>query len=164
MRRLFINLLLLTVLLPAVAQTKSSKRGLGWHEASQPFTEAVIQKLAPGVAWVYNWGQAPVGRPASLGSGKSVEYVPMCWDNNFDETKLREWLNGNPGTKYLLGYNEPNFSAQSNMTPQQAATAWPRLEAIAAEYGLKLVAPALNFTGEKVGGRTWSPYEWLDEL
>ena len=50
MRRLFINLLLLTVLLPAVAQTKSSKRGLGWHEASQPFTEAVIQKLAPGVA------------------------------------------------------------------------------------------------------------------
>ena len=164
MRRLFINLLLLTVLLPAVAQTKSSKRGLGWHEASQPFTEAVIQKLAPGVAWVYNWGQAPVGRPASLGSGKSVEYVPMCWDNNFDETKLREWLNGNPGTKYLLGYNEPNFSAQSNMTPQQAATAWPRLEAIAAEYGLKLVAPALNFTGEKVGGRTWSPYEWLDEF
>ena len=150
MRRLFINLLLLTVLLPAVAQTKSSKRGLGWHEASQPFTEAVIQKLAPGVAWVYNWGQAPVGRPASLGSGKSVEYVPMCWNNNFDETKLREWLNGNPGTKYLLGYNEPNFSAQSNMTPQQAATAWPRLEAIAAEYGLKLVAPALHFPGEKV--------------
>ena len=164
MRRLFINLLLLTVLLPAVAQTKSSKRGLGWHEASQNFSEAVIGKLLPGVSWVYNWGQAPVGRPDNLGSEGGMEYVPMCWNNNFDETKLRQWLGNHPGTKYLLGFNEPNFSAQSNMTPQQAATAWPRLEAIAAEYGLKLVAPALNFTGEKVGGRTWSPYEWLDEF
>ena len=38
------------------------------------------------------------------------------------------------------------------------------MEKIAADFGLKLVAPALNFTNERVGGRTWSPYEWLDEF
>ena len=27
------------------------------------------------------------------------------------------------GSKYLLGFNEPNFKAQSNLTPQAAATA-----------------------------------------
>ena len=32
------------------------------------------------------------------------------------------------GSKYLLGFNEPNFKAQANLTPQAAANAWPALQ------------------------------------
>lgn len=35
---------------------------------------------------------------------------------------------------YLLTFNEPNFSDQSNMSPQQAADAWPQVEAVATKY------------------------------
>ena len=47
--------------------------------------------------------------------------------------------------KYLLGFNEPNFKNQANMTPAQAVEVWPRLEAIAEEFGLGLVGLAVNY-------------------
>lgn len=150
--------------MPVLAQTKSAKRGIGWDEKMQTISSAPIEKLAPGVSWLYNWGQKPNGDVSGLGPGRDIEYVPMCWNAGYNETELRQWLTDNPGVKYLLGFNEPNFSAQANMTPAQAAEAWAKLEQIANDFDLRLVAPALNFTGEKVGGRTWSPYEWLDEF
>ena len=164
MKKLIISFILFMTILPLLAQQKSAKRGLGWDEKTQDLSVSTISKMAPGISWIYNWGVAPDNEISNLGPGKDMEYIPMCWNNSFDETKLRNYLNSHPGVKYLLGYNEPNFSAQSNMTPQQAANAWPRLESLAQEFNLRLVAPALNFSGEKVGGRVWSPYEWLDEF
>lgn len=66
--------------------------------------------------------------------------------------------------KYLLGFNEPNFLYQANLTPKAAAAKWPKVEKIAEDYGLRLVAPVLNFTGDHVGGRSWTPLEWMDEF
>lgn len=150
--------------IPGLAQTKSAKRGIGWDEKMQTITAAPIEKLAPGVSWLYNWGIKPDAALAGLGPSGDIAFVPMCWNAGYNEAALRDWLDANPGVEYLLGFNEPNFSAQAAMTPAQAAEAWPRLEEIADAYGLRLVAPALNFTGEHVGGRVWSPYEWLDEF
>ena len=157
-------ILSLFVTVPLLAQNKSAKRGIGWDEKTQKMSGLPISKMAPGVSWVYNWGIKPGNDLSGTGPQGMMDFVPMCWNGNFDEAGLRRWLTDNPGVRYLLGFNEPNFSAQANMTPAQAAAAWPRVEKIAADYGLKLVAPALNFTGERVGGRTWSPYEWLDEF
>ena len=50
-----------------------------------------------------------------------------------------------PQAKYLLGYNEPNFKEQANLTPQVAAKAWRHLEWVADQRGLGLVGPATNF-------------------
>ena len=147
-----------------LAQQRSAKRGVGWDEKLQPLTTSPIDKMSPGISWLYNWGLTPQGSATNIGPQQDMEFVPMCWNGGFNETTLRNYLSGHPGVKYLLGFNEPNFSSQSNMTPQQAADKWPKLEQIAADYNLKLVAPALNFSGEKVGGRTWSPYEWYDEF
>ncbi|MBP8851004.1 MAG: T9SS type A sorting domain-containing protein [Breznakibacter sp.] len=65
---------------------------------------------------------------------------------NFDDTALRAYLNTHPNVKYLLGFNEPNFTNQANITPQQAAAAWPKMEKVAQDYGLKLVSPAVNYS------------------
>lgn len=88
----------------------------------------------------------------------------MCWKGTYDANAIRNYVKNHPGVKYLLGFNEPNFAVQANMTPADAANKWPGVEALANELGLKLVAPALNYTGENVGGKVWQPYEWLDEF
>lgn len=163
--RIFISTILsLLLAVPGLAQQKSAKRGIGWDEKTQPITNAPIEKMLPGVSWFYNWGPAPTWGATNLGTADGMGFAPMCWNGNFNETTIRNYVKSHSGVKYLLGFNEPNFSAQANMTPESAAIRWPSVEKLAEEYGLTLVAPALNFTGEKVGGRTWSPYEWLDEF
>jgi hypothetical protein len=90
----------------------------------------------------------------------------MAWNGNFNETALRTYLSNHPEVKYLLGFNEPNFLEQANLTPQQAADLWPTLEAIADDYNLKLVAPAVNYSPGNVDipgtADDWSPWEYLD--
>lgn len=167
MRKSILTVFALALAFPTLAQQKSAKRGVCWDEKTQALTEATVQRLAPGVSWVYNWGTSPVNTTAPVvGPGMSVEFAPMCWNGSFNETALRNYLSAHPGVKYLLGFNEPNISwtsGGSSMTPQQAADAWPRLEKIAADFGLKLVAPALNFSGDNVGGTVYStPYDWLE--
>ena len=66
------------------------------------------------------------------------------------------------GSRYLLGFNEPNLSAQgsSDLTPQQAANLWPQVEAIAKSAGIPIVSPAVNLcTPDCVGAP--DPYSWL---
>ena len=47
--------------------------------------------------------------------------------------------------KHLLGYNEPNFKEQANLTPRAAAKGWVHLEWVAQRANLTLVGPATNF-------------------
>lgn len=148
----------------AFAQAKSPKRGICWDEKTQKFSDAPIDRMLPGISWIYTWGEAPQGSAANLGNDNGIAFAPMAWGRNFSETAIRNYVKEHATVKYLLGFNEPNFAAQANMTPADAAALWPTLEAIATEYGLKLVSPALNFTGEQVGGRVWGIYDWLDEF
>lgn len=136
-------------------QTKSPKRGI-CGDAS-PADLAVV---ASSVTWYYDWGVEP---PAvSQGQLSGIEWVPMAWNA---PSNLTDFENRIPaGSQYLLGFNEPNFISQANMTPAQAAAAWPGLEAIAASKGLKLVGPAVNWCGDCVDGVTNDPVDWLDKF
>ncbi|MBQ2553595.1 MAG: hypothetical protein II562_00660 [Prevotella sp.] len=163
-KHIIFTLALALTTLSGYAQQRSAKRGMCWDEKTQALTNTTVAKMAPGVSWLYNWGVAPTGSASNLGAGESMDFAPMCWNSAYNESKLRSWLNAHPGAKYLLAFNEPNFSSQANMTPQAAANAWSKVEQIAADYGLEIVAPALNFTAENVGGRKWSPMEWYDEF
>ena len=161
----FIIIGILWTLIPvstAFAQQKSVKRGVGWDEKTRAVSASDVAMLKDGVSWLYNWGQHSSEAMGTATDNGEMTFVPMCWNGLYSESQLSAWLKAHPNTKWLLGFNEPNFSSQANMTPAEAAKEWPRLEKIAADYGLKLAAPALNFSGERVGGRTWSPYEWLD--
>lgn len=140
---------------------KSPKRGICWDEKNVALNKRHAEQLRPGVSWVYNWGENAV---SSAVYDADFTFAPMTWNGNFSVERLRSWYTAHPECRYLLGFNEPNFADQANMTPEQAVDAWSQLEALAEEFGLLLVAPALNFSASKVGGRVWNPYEWYDEF
>ncbi|MEU7474640.1 sigma-70 family RNA polymerase sigma factor [Lentzea sp. NPDC042327] len=97
--------------------------------------------------WYYNWAVHPDG----IATPPNVEFVPMIWGAKFtdDATIARAKANG----KVLLGFNEPDFPDQANMTPEQALDLWPKLAAT----GLRLGSPAVAHSGDKPGG-------WLDRF
>ena len=109
----------------ATAFAKSPKRGV----SEDQFTfESQLRILAPGVGWYYNWGNVP-GRGYDDGviNFTDMEFAPMCWNASYNADAIREYVKSHPSCRYLLGFNEPNFTKQANMTPQKAAEEWPAL-------------------------------------
>lgn len=154
-----LTLALVCLTLSSVAQAKSYKRGVS--ENSFMFASQ-LEKLSEGVTWYYNWGPVPGnGYQSQVINCDALEFVPMCWNGNYNADKIREYCKTHPNTKYLLGFNEPNFVKQANMTPQQAAEAWPAVQALAKELNLKLVAPALNYSPDAPYN---NPLKWMDEF
>ncbi|MDE6818217.1 MAG: carbohydrate-binding protein [Muribaculaceae bacterium] len=140
----------------APAFAKAPKRGISENEIR---FKAELALLAKNTTWFYNWGNS-FGN-SYLGENPGMEFVPMCWSGSYDENRIRAYAQSHPETKYLLGFNEPNFTNQANMTPQAAAAAWPRVQALAKELGLKLVAPAMNYSPNPP---YQSPTQWFDEF
>lgn len=152
---LLLSLILVFFSATAGGQSKSPKRGI-CGDASP----VDLATLAPYVTWYYDWGVEPPS--VSQGQLSGIEWVPMAWNA---PSNLTDFENRIPaGSLYLLGFNEPNFLSQANMTPAQAAAAWPGLEAVAASKGLKLVSPAVNWCGDCVEGVTNDPVDWLDKF
>lgn len=162
MKKILIPLIFLYSISLSAQMLKSEKRGVS--ENAFTYT-AEVKSLSKGCSWTYNWGIIPSTAVSSvLGPDGDMEFVPMAWNGNFDETALRTYLTNHPGVKYLLGFNEPNFASQASMTPSEAAAIWPRVEQIAADFNLKLVAPALNYSGSALSdGVVYStPQMWMD--
>lgn len=146
--------LLSLICLPGLS-AKSPKRGVSENQFQY---KAQMAALEPGVSWYYNWANTAGQNIADF---EGMEYVPMCWNANYNADNIRDYVKAHPETKYLLGFNEPNFTNQANMTPQVAAEAWPAVQALARELGLKLVAPALNYSPNPP---YQSPTKWMDEF
>ncbi|MBC7451659.1 MAG: carbohydrate-binding protein [Cytophagales bacterium] len=146
----------------AFAQTRSPKRGLSGDLTSNADLDSVYK----GISWYYNWGITP-NASIIANSQNYIEYVPMIWGGSFDKTTLTNYLDNHPEVKYILGFNEPNFKSEANLTPTQAAALWPQIEAIANTYHLKIVGPAMNYCGDCVSenGTTYKdPIKYLDDF
>jgi len=128
---------------PTVRTASSAKKGVGVWKFS-----GVDQALAAsGASWYYTWStQHPgINGPASAG------FVPMVWGSaSTDAATLAEAKAHGP---YLLGFNEPDMAAQSNMTVDQALSLWPKLMGA----GRVLGSPAVAYGGDTPGG-------WLDRF
>lgn len=102
--------------------------------------------------WYYTWGNSI---PFEL-APQNAEFVPMFWsksavtDANIAYTKQ---LATQGRARYVLGFNEPDLSDQSNMTVADALAAWPQLETI----GLPLGSPAASYPT-----RQWI-YDFMDQ-
>ena len=59
------------------------------------------------------------------------------WNNN-------AWAAINAGATHILGFNEPDLSTQSNLSPSAAAAAWKYWIQPFAGAGVKLVSPAVT--------------------
>ena len=150
----------------AGAQTvPGPKRGVayGYHSAAD------MQVLAPGISWWYNWAPVPDNTgAASVYQNLGIDYVPMQWNGSLGSgpvtaTALAALIP--VGAQYLLGFNEPNFRSQANLTPTQAAALWPVLEDVATRRNLRLVAPAVNYCGDCVSENNttyYTPVQYLD--
>ena len=86
------------------------------------------------VSWYYNWGLAEfldykedkVKGIEFANDFKKIEFVPMVWSSNSlaDSTsKVNKAVA--TGAKYVLGYNEPDFTNQANMSVSNAVAFWP---------------------------------------
>jgi hypothetical protein len=87
-----------------------------------------------------------------------IAFVPMAWGSGSAGGPIPA------GSKFLLGFNEPNFHAQSNLTPQQAASAWTQLQATAKAAGVGIVSPAMNFCGPAASCNGTDPYQYLTDF
>jgi hypothetical protein len=96
------------------------------------YPDANVAKLNPH--WYYNWGPQPtpgVGEPP---------FVPMVWGSH---TQVPTRSN------IVLGFNEPDGAAQSNLTPQRALDLWPSVRAAGALVGSPATA------GSPVASGSW---------
>ncbi|CAH1797793.1 unnamed protein product, partial [Owenia fusiformis] len=113
------------------------------------------------LVWWYDWSLKPAYKKRGDCTNVPIQErvamkKAMAWPN----------LNIPNGTKYLLGFNEPNVIDQANMTPQEAANYWPQIEAAATSANVDgLVSPSATYCG---GGSakciTQSAFEWFDEF
>jgi hypothetical protein len=132
------------------------KRGIATN--TPPSSALAPSATVPGVSWWYDWSNK------GSGAASGVAFVPMIWGGANLTASVPA------GSSYLLGFNEPNFKAQSNLTPQQAATDWPQVEALAKPLGIQLVSPAVNFCGSSTNTSGCSdpavtdPYTWLKDF
>ncbi|KAI0804768.1 hypothetical protein BC629DRAFT_1283556 [Irpex lacteus] len=108
--------------------------------------------LSLRITWAYNWAPTHDG---SLNTG--VEYVPMLWGT--DANHASGWSDHAnaaiaAGSTHLLGFNEPDLGAQSNLSPAAAAAAWKQyMEPFAGKA--KLVSPAVTNGAPPSMGTGW---------
>ncbi len=140
----------------ADAASASCKRGIAANDGpSAAFAPTASQ---PGISWWYNWtSQSPGGDPR-------IEYVPMLWGGG----SLGQTI---PSTaKYLLGFNEPIFKSQSNLTVAQAVADWPAVESHARALGIPIVSPSVSYcidgsdTSQCTDPTITDPYTYLKDF
>ncbi|KAB8074718.1 hypothetical protein BDV29DRAFT_173188 [Aspergillus leporis] len=130
----------------SVAKRSSSKRGAAYNDAS------TVQSLSSSgtVSWAYDWNMIANG---DLPSG--VEFVPMLWGSKM----FGDWFSSiqtvlASGSSYIMGFNEPDVSAQACMTPSEAAESYSKY--ITPYSGsAKLVTPAVTNGGGDDMGLGW---------
>ena len=133
------------------------KRGIAYGH----HTVADLTAIQSSVAWWYNWADRP---DVDLRDGAyrtaGVEYLPMIWGATFDADDVI--ANIPADTEWLLGFNEPNFGSQADISASAAAALWPEVERVADTLGLSIVSPAVNFCGGDC--QDTSPFDYLDDF
>ena len=113
-----------------------SKKGMG--------SGMVNRVQESGLSWYYQWSPEPVN-----GADPKMQFVPMIWGDYG-----RDWLN-NPDNrifKTVLGFSEPDWDEQSDVSVDQAIAAWPDFM----NSGLRVGSPATAIAAP------WS--DWFDDF
>ena len=139
---------------------QSPKRGIAYGNNST----ADLLALKPGISWWYNWGSLPENDVNANYESLGVEYVPMAWGKQSDADVQTFISKIKPGAKYLLAFNEPNFTDGARLTPQEAVNAWANVEKIAAAKNLEIVSASPAYNGPNNYGGFSDPVAWHDQF
>lgn len=139
---------------------QSPKRGIAYGNNST----ADLLALKPGISWWYNWGSLPENDVNANYESLGVEYVPMAWGKQSDVDVQAFISKIKPGAKYLLAFNEPNFTDGARLTPQEAVNAWANVEKIAAAKNLEIVSASPAYNGPNNYGGFSDPVAWHDQF
>jgi len=99
-----------------------------------------------GVTWYYNWTQTE-SEPCSNGQGG--QFVPMIWGHTGNEQSASGIASSitsfvNKGYGFVLGFNEPDNSGQSNVPVATAISLWPSFNNAAIKIGTPGTAANAN--------------------
>lgn len=108
----------------------------GWADTAGVGGDGVVIKPY----WFYDWGDGS-------SSATDAEYAPMKWSGSSGTSSI----NNKQGSTEVLGYNEPDNTAQANMTIAAAIADWPHLM----QWGLRAGAPAVSDSGVSGQGLDW---------
>jgi len=123
---------------------KSGKRGIAYNDVK--LTDCLSSSSK--VSWAYNWGSS-----AGTGLSDSVSFVPTLWGPKSEFTD--SWSDNakkaiDSGSSHLFSFNEPDHSAQANLSPEQAASDYQKyMEPFAGKA--KLCAPSVTNGGGSMG-------------
>jgi RNA polymerase sigma factor (sigma-70 family) len=118
------------VKLAAAPAATTARKGVG----AWAFTGATQALAESGASWYYTWSPTP-----GVAGPPGVQFVPMIWGSaNVTASTLSQVKQEGP---VLLGFNEPDMSSQSNLTPAQALSLWPQLMATGMQLGSPLWPP-----------------------
>ncbi len=130
----------------------SSAGSAGQSSSAQPFkgvaNSPCAARTALNVSWYYNWEQTET-EPCTGGAGGA--FVPMIWGHAGAEqtaASIQSAVAGfvSKGYKYVLGFNEPDNTGQSNISVATAITLLPSFDNAAIAVGTP--ATQANTTGQ----------------
>jgi hypothetical protein len=122
--------------------------------AAEPFkgvaNSPCAARQALKVSWYYNWEQTET-EPCSDGSGGV--FVPMVWGHTGSEQSSSGIMSAvasfvGKHQPYVMGFNEPDNSSQSNIPVATAISLWPSF----LNPSIQVVSPA---TQANTTGQTW---------
>jgi len=127
--------------------------GAGGASGQQPFKgfagdpAACADMTHLNIGWYYNWKQTPSTGCSSTG----IPFVPMIWGHTGSEQTASGISSAvasfvSKGYGYVLGFNEPDNSTQSNITVTTAVSLWPSFSNSAIVLGTP--ATQANSTGQ----------------
>lgn len=106
-------------------------------------------RTAMNVSWYYNWSaaEATTGNDACP-TPNGIEYVPMIWGAD-TAANIQTTVAGfaSKGYKYVLGFNEPDNTTQSNITEASALALLPAFDSVAT-IAVGSPATQANTTGQ----------------
>ena len=135
---------------PAGGGGTTGAGGQGGIVGMQPYKGVANSPCAArtmlGVTWYYNWTQTE-SEPCSNGQGG--QFVPMIWGHTGNEqsatgiaNSITSFVNKNYG--FVLGFNEPDNTGQSNIPVATAISLWPSFNNPAIKIGTPGTAANAN--------------------
>ena len=85
----------------------------------------VVDPVSMNIGWYYNWGYRSF-KDMGFKNKKfnNVEFVPMIWGDNPKSIEDRCTYANKKEYKYLLSYNEPDLTWESDQTPTAMINRW----------------------------------------